>query len=93
MTVEFFISELRTKFQLKLIIFIFRTKLAQKGYFQSKIDAMTTTIEFCIFRFSLGMKFHFEQTILNFWTRYAQKRYLRSKPKILHIQISLGTKF
>ena len=54
---------------------------------------MTTTIEFCIFRFSLGMKFHFEQTILNFWTRYAQKRYLRSKPKILHIQISLGTKF
>ena len=40
---------LSTKFQLKLIISIFLTKVAQKGYLQSKTDAMNTTIELFIF--------------------------------------------
>ena len=30
-------------------IFIFWTKLTQKGYFQSKADAIDTTIESCLF--------------------------------------------
>ena len=40
---------LRTKFQLKLIISIYWTKFAQKGCFQPKTENMNTTIEFCIF--------------------------------------------
>ena len=40
---------LGTKFQLKLTNLIFWTKLAQKEYFQSKIEKVNTTIEFCMF--------------------------------------------
>ena len=40
---------LSTKFQLKMTIFNFWTKLAQKRYFQYKIDAANITIEFCKF--------------------------------------------
>ena len=36
---------LSTKFQLKLKIVIFRTKFAQKGYFQSQTEKMSITIE------------------------------------------------
>ena len=38
-----------SKFQLKLIILIFWTKFAQKGYFHSKTKKMNITIEFCMF--------------------------------------------
>ena len=38
-----------TKFQLKLLILIFWTKFAQKGYFQSKMKKVNSIIEFCIF--------------------------------------------
>ena len=38
-----------TKFQLKLIILIFWTKFAQKGYFHSKRKRVNSIIEFCIF--------------------------------------------
>ena len=39
---------LGTKFRLKLIIFIFLIKFAQKGYFWSKTEKVNITIEFSI---------------------------------------------
>ena len=50
-TIELFSSMVRLciKFQLKLTIFIFWNKPAQKGYFQPKADAKNKAIEFCIF--------------------------------------------
>ena len=36
-------------FQFRLIIFIFWTKFAQKGYFQSETRKMNITTEFCMF--------------------------------------------
>ena len=38
-----------TKFQLKMIILIFWTKFAQKGYFRSKTKKVNNIIGFCIF--------------------------------------------
>ena len=40
---------LGTKFQLKLTVFIFWIKFAQKGFFPSKTEKVKATIEFCIF--------------------------------------------
>ena len=37
------------KFQLNFTILIFWTKFAQKGYFRSKTEKMSITIEFCMF--------------------------------------------
>ena len=39
-----------TKFQNKMTILIFWTKVAQKGYSRSKIEKVNTTTEFCIFK-------------------------------------------
>ena len=83
-----FLISLGTKFWLKLKILIFWTKFTQIGHSWSKKAKLNITTEFYIF------------TILNFGTKFAQKRYFRSKTKksehhrcILHIWISLGTKF
>ena len=54
---------LRTKFQFKLTILVFWTKLGQKGYFASKSEKINTIIQFCIFKsvyirnFSLNWQF------------------------------------
>ena len=50
-TIKFYIfkKSVGTKFQLKLKILDFWTKLAQKGYFQFKKEKRKITIEFCIF--------------------------------------------
>ena len=45
------VFQLKPKFQLKLTILTFKTKFAQKWYFQSKIEKMNTFLEFCIFEF------------------------------------------
>ena len=83
-----FLISLGTKFWLKLKILIFWTKFTQIGHSWSKKAKLNITTEFYIF------------TVLNFGTKFAQKRYFRSKTKksdyhrcILHIWISLGTKF
>ena len=51
-------------------------------------------------RNSLGTKFQLKLIILNFWTKVTQKRYFQCKKEkkdnnhqILHIQISLSSKF
>ena len=63
-----------TKFQLKLAILIFRTKLTQKGYLQSEREKMNKMH----IPISQGNKFYFKQTI-NFRIKFAQKAYFRLK--------------
>ena len=46
-----------TKFQLKLNVLKFQTTFSQKGYFQSKIEEVNTTIEFYIFSLDLVTNF------------------------------------
>ena len=41
---------LNTKFQFETTIFIFCSKLAQKGYFQTKTENVNITVELCIFK-------------------------------------------
>ena len=88
-----------TKVQLKLTSLIFWTKFAQKGCFWSQTEKMNSAIEFCICKlvevpnFSLNRQFWFLDQV---WP----KRVLPIKNGqsehhhwILHIRISLGTKF
>ena len=67
-TLEFVLS---IKFKLKPTILIFRTKLAQKGFFQSKRDEMNSA--------------HSEKTILNFCNKSVQKGYFWSKTRKANI--------
>ena len=69
---------LGTKFQLKLTIFVFLTKFAQKGCFRSKIKQRNTII-----RITLGTKFQVKLSVFIFWTKFAHTI----------IPITLGTKF
>ena len=39
-----------TKFQLRLMILIFGTKFAQRGYFRSKTEKVKSSVEFCRFK-------------------------------------------
>ena len=79
---------LSTKSQLKLKIFIFWTKFAQKGYFQSKADAMNISIEFCIFKlvqvpnFTLNGQFWFFGT--NFPTKWNSNQKQKSWMSLLN---------
>ena len=66
-----------TKFQLKLTIFIFWTKFAQKGYFRSETEKVNSTIEFCTWQFRLLDQIY-SKSIHHHW--------------ILDILISLGSK-
>ena len=50
---------LGTKFYFKLIILIFWTKFAQKGYFRSKTETVIITIEFWIFELHEVIKYNF----------------------------------
>ena len=53
------LSSLGTKFQRKLKIFNFWTKLIKNGYFQSKKKKRKMTIEFYIFELVLVLNFSF----------------------------------
>ena len=84
---------LSTKFQLKLTIVIFRTKFAQKGYFQSQTEKMSITIELHInFQLRLTVSIILDQI-------YPMKVFLVEKGKgehhhwVMHNRISPGTKF
>ena len=68
-------------------------KFAQKGYLGSKTEKMDTTIKLCIFKSELIPNFIFS-------TKFGQKRLFPAENRkgeqhlsVLHIQISLGTKF
>ena len=97
-TTGFFIFELDyIKFQLKLTIFIFWTKLVQKEYFEKY--AVNITIEFCIFELFSVANFTLNK---HFWIldQICPEKVFRIKTKriehlrwILHIRISLSTKF
>ena len=69
---------LSTKFQLKLTIFIFWTKLTQKEYFQSKRDVMKTTTELSIFKlvYNHGQNTWDSSTIVckKYWKNYANQQ-------------------
>ena len=49
---------LGTKFQLKLTVFIFWIKFAQKGFFPSKTEKVNTTIEFCLYELVYAPNFN-----------------------------------
>ena len=51
----------------------FWTKLAHKGYFQSKTDKVNTIIEFCIFKLVYVPNFSLNWQCFIFWTKFAQK--------------------
>ena len=59
---------LSTKFQFKLTILIFWTKLVQKRYFWLKTQKVDIT-----------MGFQLKLTILSFWTKFAQKIFSRKQ--------------
>ena len=88
---------LSTIFQLKLIILIFWTKLNPKGYFWLKIEKMNTTIKFCIFELVEVPDFSSNWQFWIFGPNLPKKGISHWKWKhhhlILHIRISLGTKF
>ena len=89
---------LDTMFQLKVNIFIFWTKFAQKGCFRSKTEKSEHHHWILHIWVGLDTKFQIELTILNFWTKLAQKGCFQSKTEkvnnwILLFRFSLGTKF
>ena len=52
---------------------MFWTKLDQKGYFQSRTDAVNTTIEFCIFQLVQKLKFTLNEQIVRFGPNMLKK--------------------
>ena len=90
---------LGNKFQFKLTI-IFSMKFAQKGYLGSKTEKMDTTIKLCIFKSELIPNFDWNWQFSFFGPNLAKKRLFPAENRkgeqhlsVLHIQISLGTKF
>ena len=81
---------LGTKFQLKLTVLIFWTKFAQK---------VNITIEFCIFEIVYVPNFSLNWQVGFFWPNLPKKcvsglnRKSEHDHWILHVRISLGTKF
>ena len=67
-------NSLGIKFQRKLNILNLRTKLTQKGYFQSKKEQNENHHRILHIRNSLGVKFQLQQIILTFWTKFAPKK-------------------
>ena len=76
-TAAYFIS-LGTKFQLKLIILVFRNKSVHKGFFQSKTEKMNITTDSAYSNQSRN-KFQLKLTIFIFWTTFVQKEYFQLK--------------
>ena len=72
---------------------IFWTKFAQEGCYQSKTEKMNIVIKFYIFIFSLSWQFWFFGPSLPKRGNSSQKRRSEHHHWILHIKISLGTKF
>ena len=60
---------LGTKFQVKLTIFIFWSKLAQNRYHWSKTEKVNSTIKFCVFQLVWIPQLKFKMLI--FWTKFA----------------------
>ena len=71
----------RTKFQLKLAIFVFWNEFAQRGCFQSKTEKVNTTIEFCLFKFVLVPNFSLNWQFLFFGPNLPKKGVSSPKQK------------
>ena len=90
---------LATKFQLQLIILTFWIKFAQKGYFRSKTKNLNIIIEFCMFELVYVPNFSLKQEFWLFGPNLPKKGISSQKQKrqshqwVLHIRISVGTKF
>ena len=99
--IEFYIFELilAAKFHFKRTILNFGIKFAQKRYFRLKTKKVNTTIEFCIFELFWVPDFTLNKQFWNLGPNLPRKGIFGPKQKsehhhwILHIQISLGTKF
>ena len=80
-------------------ILIFWTIFAQKGYYLYKTEKLNTTIEFCIFKLFLAPNFSLNWKFWFFGPHLTKKGISNHKQKsehhhwILHIWISLSTKF
>ena len=88
-----------TKFQLKLTILNFWTKLTRKSIFNWK-KKKWKSLWILHIQISLGLKYQLQKTILIFWNTFPEKwkRSVKNKTNkehhwILHIRISLSTKF
>ena len=100
-TIEFFIFKLVLVpiFSLYWLLRYFGPHFPTKGsYFQSKTDKLNTTIEFCIFKLVFVSNFTLKK--FKFLDQIYQRKIFIFKNRkseyhhwILHIQISLGTKF
>ena len=91
-------NRLGIKFQLKLTISIFWTKLSQKGYIRSLKNE--NHHRFLHIRFSICSKFQFQLTILIFRKKFPPKKILPVKNRknkhrrwVLHIRISVSIKY
>ena len=90
---------LDTIFQLELIILIFWTKFAQNEYFWSKTEKLNITIEFYIFELVWVPNFTLNNQSWNLDQIYPKRVFSLEKEKsehqrwVLHIRISLATKF
>ena len=78
---------LGTKFQLKLIILIFKTNFSQKGYFWSKTEKREKQHWILHIRITLGTNVYYKQTVLNFLIKFAQKGYFQSITEKVKITI------
>ena len=102
-TIEFCIFKssisLCTTFQLKLAMLMFWNKFADTEGFPSKAEKVNTTIEFCIFKLILVSNFSWNRQYWLFCPTLpqivfpVQNRNTEQCHWILHIGISLGTKF
>ena len=79
-------NSLGIKFQPKLAILNFCTKLTQKGYFQSKKKYENHHRFLCI-QISLGSKFQPQQTILIFRNKFPKQGYFQTKTEKINITI------
>ena len=86
---------------LEQTVLFFFTTFAPKGYFQSKIENMSITIEFNIFEFLSSSCFSLKRQFWFFWNKFALKRVffsvenrkIKHHHRIKHIWISLDAKF
>ena len=76
-----------SKFQLKLIIFIFWTKFAPKRCFRSKTENVNTTIEFCIFELVYVLTFSLNWQFWFFLSNLPEKGVFPSKTEKSHLNV------
>ena len=81
-------NSLGTKFQLKLAILNFWTKLTHKGYFRSKKRKKNENHHRILhIQIILDFKFQLQQTILIFWNKFLKKRILSWKTEKINITV------